>query len=512
MQSESRTAKSIKNSSIGLIFYFINFVLQFFSRKIFLDYLGTEILGLNTTVTNLLQFLNLADLGIGSAVGFSLYKPFYDKDEQTINEIVALQGKLYRRVAYIVIAGSALLMCFFPRIFAKMPLPLWYAYASFGVLLFSNLLGYFVNYKQILLSADQKSYKIQYSYKSVVLVKTLFQILVIRYWGNGYIWWLILEIVFAVLSAFSLNRTVTRTYPFLTSCTMRLKELNEKYPAIQTKIGQVFFHKIGGFSLSQTSPIIIYAFASLSLVALYGNYMLIVTGLTYFVSSITNGLMASVGNLVAERKNELIMSVFEELFSVQFLIACIMSFGMMTLAQPFIALWIGKEYLLPISTLSIITAILFIQVSRLTVDTYLSAHGFFSDIWAPVIEATLNIGLSILLGYFYGLNGILSGVLISLIVIVWGWKPLFLFRFKLKYGLLQYIVMYVKHLSIAGAGIGMTYLFLRILSIDPYADFWQFFLYGVASLATLSLSLTVLLYITHCGFYNFCKRLTRWLN
>ena len=134
MQSESRTAKSIKNSSIGLIFYFINFVLQFFSRKIFLDYLGTEILGLNTTATNLLQFLNLADLGIGSAVGFSLYKPFYDKDEQTINEIVALQGKLYRRVAYIVIAGSALLMCFFPRIFAKMPLPLWYDYASFGVL------------------------------------------------------------------------------------------------------------------------------------------------------------------------------------------------------------------------------------------------------------------------------------------------------------------------------------------------------------------------------------------
>ena len=507
MQSESRTAKSIKNSSIGLIFYFIKLVLQFFSRKIFLDYLGTEILGLNTTATNLLQVLNLAELGVGSAVGFSLYKPFYDKDEQTINEIVALQGKLYRRIAYIVIAGSALLMCFFPWIFAKMPLPLWYAYASFGVLLFSNLLGYFVNYKQILLSADQKSYKIQYSYKSVVLVKTLFQILVIRYWGNGYIWWLILEVVFAVLAAFSLSRTVTRTYPFLTSCTMSLKELNEKYPAILTKIRQVFFHKIAGVALAQISPIIIYAFASLSLVAIYGNYMLIVTGLIYFASTIfIKGQTASVGNLVAEEKNERIMSVFEELFSVQFLMACIMSFGMMALAQPFIALWVGKEFLLSTSTLSIITAILFIGVSRQTVDTYLSAHGFFSDIWAPVIEATLNIGLSILLGYFYGLNGILSGVLISLIVIVWGWKPLFLFHIKLKHGLLRYIIIYIKHLLIASVATGITYLFLQILSIDPYAGFGQFFLYGIASLVTLSLLLAVLLYMTHCGFRNFCKR------
>ena len=80
MVTDSRTSKSIKNSLVALAFYFINLVLQFFSRKVFLDYLGAEILGLNTTATNLLQFLNLAELGIGSAIACTLYKPLLEKD------------------------------------------------------------------------------------------------------------------------------------------------------------------------------------------------------------------------------------------------------------------------------------------------------------------------------------------------------------------------------------------------------------------------------------------------
>ena len=164
------------------------------SRKIFLDYLGTEILGLNSTAYNLLQFLNIAELGIGSAIGSTLYKPLFEKDKQSISEIIALQGKFYQRIAIFIIAGAAAIMPFFPLIFKKMTLPLWYAYASFAALLFSALLSYFVNYKQILLSADQKEYKIQYTYRLSMMVKVAVQMLAIITLPNGYIWWLILEI------------------------------------------------------------------------------------------------------------------------------------------------------------------------------------------------------------------------------------------------------------------------------------------------------------------------------
>ena len=152
MPNKSRTAQSILNSIVALTMYFVNLVLQFYSRKIFLEYLGAEILGLNSTAYNLLQFLNLAELGIGSAIGYTLYKPIYENDRETIINIVSLQGRFYKKIACIIIFGAVILSFFFPVIFKKMELPLWYAYASFGVLLFSSLLGYFVNYKQILLA------------------------------------------------------------------------------------------------------------------------------------------------------------------------------------------------------------------------------------------------------------------------------------------------------------------------------------------------------------------------
>ena len=135
-----------------------------------------------------------------------------------------------------------------------------------------------MNYKQIVLSADQQEYRIQYTYKASMLAKLLCQILAIRYLPNGYVWWLVLEVVFAVVASVALNRVIARTYPYLETDMDRGKELAKKYPDILTKVKQLFFHKIGGFALSQTSPIIIYAYTTLTVVALYGNYMLIIMG------------------------------------------------------------------------------------------------------------------------------------------------------------------------------------------------------------------------------------------
>ena len=212
-----------------------------------------------------------------------------------------------------------------------MPLPLWYAYASFGVLLVSALLSYFVNYKQIVLSADQKEYKIQYSYKASMLVKLLCQIVAIRFLDHGYVWWLVLEVVFAVVASIALNRVIDRTYPHLKTNLLMGRELARKYPDILTKIKQLFFHKIGGFALTQTSPIIIYAYTTLTVVAFYGNYMLVILGIQTLMIAIFNSMNAGVGNLVAEGDRKRILSVFEELFSVRFLFTCVMCFGVLCL-------------------------------------------------------------------------------------------------------------------------------------------------------------------------------------
>lgn len=491
MNAESRTSKSIRNVKVALLFYILNLVLQFFSRKIFLDYLGSEVLGLNTTAYNLLSFLNLAELGIGSAVAYNLYKPLFDKDHNAINAIVSIQGWLYRRIAYIVIAGSCILMCFFPMIFAKANVPLWYAYGSFIVLLISALLSYFVNYRQIVLSADQKEYKITFSVQGAKVIKIFLQILAIRFLDHGYVWWMALEVVMAVVTSYMLDRAIKTEYPWLKPAVSEGKKLQKQYPGIITKTKQVFFHKIGGFVLTQTSPLIIYAYASLTLVAIYGNYMLIVFGVTLLMNSLVNSIGAGVGNLVAEGDKKKIKAVFWRITILRMWIGSIICFGMYMLGDSFITLWVGKEYILPHSAFIVLIAITFINLTR-TNEMFLNAYGLYQDIWSPLVEAILNLGLSILLGHYFGLTGILSGVLISLISVIYIWKPYFLYHNGFQESIMEYVLRYSKYLSGIAISCWICYYFTNTFIIPSFNDFplWVMYCILIISLyAALSMAI-----------------------
>ena len=94
-QQESRVKKSVLNARVNLIFYFLTLILSFFSRKIFLDSLGADCVGLTGTWQNLLGFLNLAELGIYTAIGYLLYKALFVDDVTKISEIVSVLGYLY---------------------------------------------------------------------------------------------------------------------------------------------------------------------------------------------------------------------------------------------------------------------------------------------------------------------------------------------------------------------------------------------------------------------------------
>ncbi|MBD5258511.1 MAG: sugar transporter [Barnesiella sp.] len=465
----SRTSQGLKNSKVALLFYVLEMGLGFVSRTVFINYIGADVLGLNTTANTLLQFLNLAELGIGSAVAFSLYKPLANDDRQAITEIISIQGWLYRRIALIVALGALVLMAFFPIFFKKTELPLWYAYASFGVLLYTALLTYFFNYKQVILNASQQQYKITYSYKSVMLLRSAAQILAMMFLPHGYVWWLILQVVFGTLATINLQRMVRRTFPYLNNISTNVsKELRRKYYIIITKIKQLFFHKVAAYVLLQTSPLIIYAYANFTLVAIYGNYMLIVTGITMLTQSVFNGVAAGIGDLIARGDKKNTLKVFKEIYTSRFLIVATFCYCVYMLADPFVNLWIGPGYLLDRNTLIVIIAIMYMQLMRTVVDNFIQGFGMFADIWAPIIEAALNISLSILLGYYFGITGILSGVLISLILIVGIWKPIYLFRWGMKEPLFIYLLLYVKHIAVFAVAAFATTLTLN--AILPDAD------------------------------------------
>lgn len=510
-ENNSRTSKSIKNAKIALCFYVINLILQFYSRKIFLDYLGSEVLGLNTTAQNLLGFLNLAELGIGSAVAYNLYKPLYEKNKQAINDIVSIQGWLYRRIAYFVILGSCVLMCFFPAIFDKAKVPLWYTYGSYIALLGSALLSYFVNYKQIVLSADQKEYKITLSVQGSKVIKIMFQILAICFLQDGYLYWIMLELLMAVVTSVLLNIVIKKEYPWLDPVLSDGAKLQKRYPEIIRKTKQVFFHKIGSFVLSQTSPLIIYAYASLSLVAVYGNYMLIVVGVTALVGALLNSMGAGIGNLVASRDQVRIKSVFWELTTLRVWTASVICYGMYSLGHSFITLWVGKEYILPQSSFVILIVITFISLTR-TNDSFLSAYGLYQDVYAPLVEAILNLGLSVLLGYYYGLTGILCGVAISLLIVVVGWKPYFLYRYGFKCSIGEYIMKQFKYIVlIFGTFVLFEWLRQSICGEIQINNWGDWIKYGGCIMSIYSVLTLGLFYITDRGMREFVLRVKKYV-
>lgn len=505
-----RTRNSLRNSIVATCMQLAAVLIGFWSRRIFINYLGLEVLGLNTMATSLLQFLNLTELGIGSAIAVTLYKPVHDGDRDRVREIVALQGWLYRIIALIVMMGSAVMMCFFPRIFTKVDLPMWYAYASFGVLLYSSLLSYFFNYKQILLDACQLNYKVQYAAKLVSNIKLIAQAVAVKFLTDGYLWWLVLEVVFATVTTVILAGTINRTFPFIRERVEKPSLLRHKYPTVVTKVKQLFVHKIGTFAIGYAIPLIIYALyeeGPASLIAKYGNYQLFTTNLNTFLTACFLGLAASVGNMVAENDSRLTMKVFRELFCVRFVITAVFCFCLWFLIDPFITLWLGREFLLSRTTLLLIILVFCMQNTRNVVDVYLNAYGMFQDVWAPVAEAAICLGLAFLLGSHYGLDGILAGQLISQIVIAKIWKPVFLFRFGLRQPLGIYLGLYGKFAAVAAVTLVTLLGIDSLVTMNPAESFGTFSVYALIVFVSSLLLMTGLMYLAEDGMRGFFRRM-----
>ena len=170
-------------------------LLAFFSRKVFIDYLGENIVGLNATIINLLGFLNLAELGITSAIATSLYKPLYQNDTNAINDIISIFNYLYRLVGCVILVIGLVATLFIPSIFDDKGIELKYIYAAYFVFFSTNLVSYFISYKQILLTADQKDYIIVTWTKIFNIIKVVLQIIALEGLNLGYYSWLLIELV-----------------------------------------------------------------------------------------------------------------------------------------------------------------------------------------------------------------------------------------------------------------------------------------------------------------------------
>lgn len=509
-QQESRVKKSLLNARVNLIFYFLTLILSFFSRKIFLDTLGADFVGLTGTLQNLLGFLNLAELGIGSAIGYVLYKPLFEHDEGKINEIISVFGYLYRWIGFIILGAGIVLACFLPLIFPNTEFEMGIIFFAYFSFLVSSLIGYFANYKQTLLGADQKNYVVTTYFQAVNIIKVLIQMALAYYTGSYYLW-VIIELTFGIVYSFILNWKIRQVYPWLRSEVHQGKQLFKKYPEVMKYTKQLFVHQIASFVQFQTIPFFIYAFVSLEIVAYYGNYTIISDKISFFLISLWGSVSASVGNLISEGDRNKIMKVFWELTSLRFFVGGTCVFLMYNLFSPFIALWLGREYILHNTVLLLLLINFFIGVTHQVIKQFLYGYGLFSDTWSPIVETCIFVLVALLGGYLWGLKGILLSGIISQTTILCIWKPYFLFTKGFKISVAIYWGNWLKYMFLTILSWFIVYYIVSFIFDEqyPFINWGQLILYAIC-LAILFISIHFfLLCIGSQGMRDFLKRILR---
>ena len=474
-----RVHRSVMNIKVGMLFYLLSLFLAFFSRKIFLDCLGAEFIGLTGMLMNIMSFLSVAELGIGTSIVYFLYKPLQEDNHEKINEVMSMLAFLYRCIGFVIGGCGLVVSLFFPWWFNNLTTGLPLVYFAFYSFLASSMAGYIFNYKQLLVSANQKQYLVNAYFQTITIVQSLVQILLAWYYRNLWLW-IIVGLVFTMIGIIVFNYRIRQLYPWLH---INLKEgrLNlKKYPEVLKKTRQIFIQKIKNFILYKSDEILVGAFVSVVQVAFYGNYTIITSKLNFLVNILSDGMNAGIGNLVAEGNDQNTMKVFWELTAIRFLIIGIVVFALLLFLQPFVTCWFGAQYRLSDMIVYLLVFNIFIFLSRGVVEMYISAHGLFSDVWTAWTELILNLTITICLAPFFGIIGILLGKII-------------------RQGMSSYYVIFAIFLGIC--------LLLRYYIIEPKVTSLPLLLgYGILTYPVLLLLYFYTLFMATRGMKYFIAR------
>lgn len=504
----SRVSKSLKNAKVGAFFFLISIFVQFFSRKIFLDYLGDEFIGLTSTLRSILGFLNLAELGIGTAIGYALYKPIFEQNHVEINKIIALLGLLYRRIGLFILGSGIIVSLFLPYFFGDTPFSIGVIYFTFFSFLSSSLLSYFFNYHITLLEADQKGYVVQVYFQSMNILRLLIQSLIAYYLQSFYVW-MIMELLFSIALSFILRIKIKQHYPWLLISSNERASLIKEYPEIIKKVKQLFIHNIGSFVKDGTDNILVYVLINVQSVAVFGNYQLIFSNLMSLIKVVFAGTGAGIGNLVAENDKDNIDKVFWEMMAIQFFIAGFFSMAIYYLINPFITLWVGEDYVLEELITFLMIGNFFISLVRSPVQYFINAYGLFSDTWAPAFEVLINLIVSIIFGSLWGISGIMFGTFISLLTIVMFWKPYFLYVKGFKRNVWNYWKGFATLLIVFSvSAIIVSNIYNNLFNHDNLS-FFSWCINAIKLTIVISIIYGLLLYISSQGFRDFYNRALR---
>lgn len=468
MAQKSRTEYSILNILTGLGGYAVNTVIGLVCRMVFTRTLATEYLGVGGLFTNILSMLSLAELGIGSAIVYALYKPLATGDQDKIASLVKFYGQCYRVIGIVVgVIGVALMP--FLHLLIEEPNIKESIYLIYSLYLFNAACSYFFSYRSSLIMAAQQNYIVTATNYAVTIGQSLLQIVWLLA-TREYIGYLIIQCVGGWVYNLTISHIAKKKFPYIVAKNIKPLEKEERSVLIRNVYALVIW-KLCGLLVNSTDNIIITYFSGLAAVGLSSNYTLLSTTLNSLLNQLFNGITASVGNLNAVETKEKKLQIFNVINLANFWLFGWASIGIFVVSSDIVYLMFGRSYVLPMEIPFVIALNFYMVGMQNAVWTYKNTMGLFRQgRYLLILTAAINLFCSLWLGKLWGLFGILFATAISRACTNTWYDPYAVFR----YGLGERVSIYYKKYGVF-AGImvftgGLCYYICSFVQFSPFVN------------------------------------------
>ena len=412
----------ILNKGLMMLFPFLN-------RTLFLWLLGPEYLGLNGLFGSVLGVLSLAELGFGSAVVCSMYKPIADDDRATVSAYLAYYRGVYRVIGGLVFAVGLSLMPFLGRLVHGDVPPDVNLHVLYLIHLANTTLGYFLfAYKGALLSAYQRE-DIHSHIRSGISVAQYLVTFAILLLTRNYTYFVVATVAFTVATNLCIEWQTRRLFPDIVPAGALSDARRRKVVA---DVKSIFLHKIGTVISYSADNLVISAFLGLVAVAAYGNYYYVYTAVGGAVYVLFNSLTAGFGNTIRTESVADNFARFMKANKLALLAIAWCAAMMLALYQPFMRVWVGAKdagLVQHVLTPVLMVVYFYVNESRQMLQTFKSAAGLWrQDRWKPIVAGVVNLALNVSLIGWIGLDGVILSTLVSFAVIEIPWEASVLFR------------------------------------------------------------------------------------
>ena len=444
---------------MGMLLKMYQMFAPFLMRTAMLYLMGKEYLGLNSLFYSILHILNLAELGIGNAMVFSMYKPIAEDDENKICALMSLYRAYYRIIGLVIAVVGLALTPAIPYLIKdveQIPGEL-NLYVLYWLNLGATVLTYWLfAYKNSLLNAHHRTNVASIITMITTTVQYGIQLLIMLWWKNYY------AHLIVALATQALNNVVTavvttKLYP---QYKPRGKLSKPETKGINQKIRDLFTGKIGSVIMNSADSVIISAFLGLSMVTIYQNYYFIMSAVIGFLESILQSVMAGLGNsYITETKEKNYKNLENATFLFTWLIG-VCSCCFLGMYQPFMELWTGKDMMLPFGVVICFVVYFFAYTMNRLLNVFKDAAGLWRiDRFRPLTKAVLNLGLNLLLVRWIGLYGVLLSTVFAIVVVGMPWllHNLFTHCFEKRY-LKKYILQLVRYVLLTVAAATLVWL------------------------------------------------------